>query len=322
MEREHPFPGPALWAVPLAFLATTSDEWHVPRDRSFEALIPTYLAACAAEGKSPRTVTAYGESLHMFVRTAKVEGLPLHAEQVSVPDVYRYLAAVRRRGVSDPTQHRRHREMKHFFSWLKRMEIVTDNPFQKVPLIRLQEPIVRPLEAADVRRLLDALDLQSFVGARDTAITLFLLDTGVRASELTSLNLEDVEFKPGRARVLHAKGKKQRIVAFGDRVALAIQRYLRFRGDLPGSLFLTKQGRRLRPQGLIVTYRRLGERAGVDHVHPHRFRHTFATMAIRAAAREIDVQHLLGHTTSAMVRRYTRTYDSELAALDVLTTEV
>ena len=71
----------------------------------------------------------------------------------------------------------------------------------------------------------------------------------------------------------------------------------------------------MKTQGLIVLYQRLGPKAGVVHVHPHRFRHSFATLAIRSAAREIDVQHLLGHSTSAMVRRYTRTYDAEQAAL-------
>ena len=113
---------------------------------------------------------------------------------------------------------------------------------------------------------------------------------------------------------LHAKGKKQRVVAFGSEVATAIQRYLEFRGVCPGPLFQTRAGKRLRPEGLIVTFARLGKRAGVAKVHPHRFRHSFATMAIRAAAREIDVQHLLGHSTSAMLRRDTRTYDAEQAA--------
>ena len=70
----------------------------------------------------------------------------------------------------------------------------------------------------------------------------------------------------------------------------------------------------MKSQGLIVIYQRLSQVTGIPNIHPHRFRHTFATMAIRAAAREIDVQHLLGHSTSAMVRRYTRTYDAELAA--------
>ena len=73
------------------------------------------------------------------------------------------------------------------------MEIVSDNPFQKVPLIRLHEPIDRPFEAADIERLLDALDISTLVGARDAAITLFLLDTGVRAAKLTSLDLLDVD---------------------------------------------------------------------------------------------------------------------------------
>ena len=60
--------------------------------------------------------------------------------------------------------------------------------------------------------------------------------------------------------------------------------------------------------------RRLAERAGVPHVHPHKFRHTFATWAIEAEAREIDVQFLLGHSTPAMVRRYAATYNAEKAA--------
>ena len=86
------------------------------------------------------------------------------------------------------------------------------------------------------------------------------------------------------------------------------------RGREPGPLFQTWRGGPLASVRLIVLYDRLSKKAGITHVHPHRFRHTFATMAIRAAAREIDVQHLLGHSTSAMVRRYTRTYDSEMAA--------
>jgi integrase len=97
-------------------------------------------------------------------------------------------------------------------------------------------------------------------------------------------------------------------------VASVLRHCLRFCGDTPGPLFLSRTGGRLLPQALITLCRRLGAPAGVLKVHPHRFRHTFATMAIRAAAREIDAQHLLGHSTSAMVRRYTRTYDAEQAA--------
>jgi site-specific recombinase XerD len=284
------------------------------RETSLPDLIALYLEACAAEGKSPKTLTAYRETLSLYLRITRAEGLPLDAREVTPADVYRYITAVRRRGVCDSTQHRRHREVKHFFSWLRRMEIVVDNPFQRVPLIRLEQKIVQPFTAEEVGRLLAACDRTSYFGSRNRAITMFLLDSGVRASELTGLDLDDVDVEHGRARVLNGKGRKQRVVAFGPQVGEALSAYLEFRGESAGPLFQTQQGGRMLAQGLIVMYQRLGTVAGVEHVHPHRFRHTFATMAIRAAAREIDVQHLLGHSTSAMVRRYTRTYDAENAA--------
>ncbi len=286
----------------------------MPRDHSFAALARLYLSACSAEGKTPKTLTAYRETLNLYLRLARADDLPLEVTAVTLEDVYRYLAAVRRRGVGAATQHRRHREVKHFFSWLRRLGIVPANPFQQVPLIRLEQQIVQPFTPADIARLLAALDPHTLLGARDTALTLFLLDTGVRASEAVSLDLADLNLGARRARILHGKGKKQRVVASADGVAAALQRYLALRAAAAGPLFQTRRGTRMRGQGLVVLYQRLGRRAGVEHVHPHRFRHTFATMAIRAAAREIDVQHLLGHSTSAMVRRYTRTYDAERAA--------
>jgi len=110
----------------------------VEKDPSFGALVPVYLEACAAEGKTQKTLRAYAKTLSLYVRMAASEGLPLRVDEVTLPDVYRYLAAVRRRGAGDATQHRRQRELKHFYSWLRRMEIVASNPFQRVPLIRLE----------------------------------------------------------------------------------------------------------------------------------------------------------------------------------------
>ena len=90
----------------------------------------------------------------------------------------------------------------------------------------------------------------------------------------------------------------------------------RFRGWEPGGLFLTARGRRqpLAAFALTTLFDRLGRRASVEHAHAHRFRHTFATWAIENHARELDVQYLLGHSTSAMVRRYSATYDAAKAA--------
>ena len=138
-----------------------------------------------------------------------------------------------------------------------------------------------------------------------------LLDTGLRASELANLELGDVDFAAQRMLIKHAKGNKQRVVRFGESTRQALVHYIRsFRGDSPGYLLLTARGgRHLKRSAMRTIFQRLCEECGIAKVHPHRFRHTFATWAIEQQAREIDVQRLLGHSTSAMLRRYTASYD-------------
>ena len=150
--------------------------------------------------------------------------------------------------------------------------------------------------------------------ARNRAIILVLLDTGIRLSELVSLNLEDVDFQRHRMRILNGKMKKQRVVRVGKAVVHALRDYLRYRGEDTGPLLQSRWGKPLNGPGVFVMMRRLSIWTGVPRIHPHRFRHTFATWAIASQAREIDVQHLLGHSTPAMVRRYSSAYDAEKAA--------
>ena len=115
--------------------------------------------------------------------------------------------------------------------------------------------------------------------------------------------------------VRETKNKHDRWVGFGERTAGAIRNYVeRFRGDRPGELFLTAAGEPMASGNAVrVMLRRIAEQLGLEKVHPHRFRHTFATWAIQSGAREIDVQMLLGHSDLAMVQRYSRTYTSEQA---------
>jgi integrase/recombinase XerD len=141
------------------------------------------------------------------------------------------------------------------------------------------------------------------------------LDSGVRASECIALDVADVDWTRARAFIRHGKGEKQRWVGFGATTAAALRDYVAtYRGDAPGPLFLTSAFAPLTSaHSLCVILQRLGERAGVVGVHPHRFRHTFATWAIESGAREIDVQLLLGHSDLTMTHRYARTYTSEQA---------
>ena len=180
--------------------------------------------------------------------------------------------------------------------------------------------IVPPLASAEITRLLAGCDSATPMGRRDRAILLTLLDTGIRCSEAAHLDLTDCRLGERRLLVRQGKGGKDRLVPFAARCADALAAYLTDRGSAPGPLFVAARNGhlrpsvRLRPNGLKQFLRRLGQAAGVRRVHAHRFRHTFATWAIAHNARELNVQHLLGHSSPDMVRRYSATYGSAQAA--------
>ena len=282
---------------------------------SFEELIPLYLTACSVEGKTDRTVQSYAETLRQFVSAVVELKLPAETAAFRPAHVYLFLAWVKNRGVTAGTQHRRQREVKAFFSWCRRLSYVDDNPFMRVPMVRREQKVVQPFSADGIHQLLAAANPTTHVGCRMRAMIYFLLDTGVRSSELVSIHLDDVFFEQRRVRVLQGKGRKQRWTAISDVALDALREYLeRYRNWEDGPLFKTVDGRPIPHHHMNVMFTRHGRKAGVTQVNPHRFRHTFATWAIRAHARELDVQYLLGHSSSVMVRRYSATYDSELAA--------
>ncbi len=205
--------------------------------------------------------------------------------------------------------------MRFFFSWLHRMDYIDQHPFAKIKNLRLPQKIVQPFSQEDITKLLAAKQMTAYLGCRNRAIILLLLDTGLRLNELVSLDLEDLDASSQRLKVLHGKGNKQRVARLGARALETLLQYVRqYRGEEPGRLFLSDERGPMSRNSVRVMLERLGRRAGVAKVYPHRFRHTFATWAIEHQAREIDVQYLLGHSTPSMVRRYSATYNSERAA--------
>ena len=285
---------------------------------SLPALIATYLARCAVEGKSPNTIAAYRETLTRFQRYLHADGAPLDPDRLRPDHVIAYLA--RFAAHRPATRHRYFREVRCFWNWLRAAGYTASDPFRGLRNVRLPQTIVPPLAPAEIGRLLACCDHRTLVGRRDRAILLTLLDTGVRCSEAAHLDLADCRLPERRLLVRQGKGGKDRIVPFADRCATALAAYGADRGPAPGPLFVAARygrlqaGVRLQPNGLKQLLRRLGRAAGVPRVHAHRFRHTFATWAIAHDARELDVQHLLGHRSPDMVRRYSATYGSAQAA--------
>ena len=282
------------------------------------ALIETYLARCAIEGKSPRTIDAYRESLARFHRCLREDGAPLDPDRIRPDHVIAYL--VRFAALSPDTRHRYFREVRCFCTWLRAAGYTDNDPFRGLRNVRLPRKVVPPLAPAEIARLIACCDTRTAMGRRDRAILLTLLDTGIRCAEAVGLDLADCALAERRLLVRQGKGGKDRVVPFAGRCDDALAAYLADRGPAPGPLFVAARyarlhaSVRLRPNGLKQLLRRLGRAAGVPRVHAHRFRHTFATWAIAHDARELDVQHLLGHSSPEMVRRYSATYGSAQAA--------
>ncbi|MPZ22963.1 MAG: tyrosine-type recombinase/integrase [Dehalococcoidia bacterium] len=163
-----------------------------------DELIGTYLTACAVEGKSANTIFSYRASLADFRRVGNRLGFPDSPDGYTVREVYAFLEEVQRREAKPAYQYRRHREVKAFFSWCRRMGYVEENAFARVPLVKLEQQIVQPFKEQEVQRLLSSQDTARYTGCRNYAVFLFLLDTGVRASECVSVLLEDVDWeRPG-----------------------------------------------------------------------------------------------------------------------------
>ncbi len=138
-------------------------------------------------------------------------------------------------------------------------------------------------------------------GTRDKAIISLLLDTGIRASELCGIQIKDI--KPNSV-YIHGKGSKDRLVPLSETTRSALLDYLGGRKDPEDYVFKTEQGYALNRDTLRLIIRRIGDRAGVDDAHPHRFRHTFAINFLRNGGDPFTLQAILGHETLDMVRRY------------------
>ena len=290
-----------------------------------DEVITTYLSAVETEGKAERTIKSYRESLANFRSVGRRLGFPEEVGEYEVSHVYAFLADVRGRqgrsgrknGTSPAYQNHHHRTLKAFFSWCQRTDYLDPerrHVFARVPLARVEQKVPRPFSEEEFAQLLASCDRSRLTGCRNYALSLFLLDNGIRAQECITVRLDEVEWE--RRRVLvHGKGAKQRWVGIGERTAAALRDYIdRFRGERAGALFLTRRGEAMvDAHTLYVLMTRMAKRAGLEKANPHRFRYTFATWAIASGAREIDVQLLLGHSSPQMTQHYARAYDSEQA---------
>ncbi|MGA7605276.1 MAG: tyrosine-type recombinase/integrase [Anaerolineales bacterium] len=294
----------------------------------------------SAQGLSDRTIDSYQRHLQKWIQHQA--DIPIH--QIISRDITAYLDWLRSEYVPhrfgkghEPLAPKTLRNIwvtfSAFFSWATK-EFQIPNPMVNVPAPHFTVAPVEPFTQAELQAMLKVCvyskevqpgNRKSFVmrlpnGHRDQAILLLLVDTGLRAMELCSLRIRNVDLKTGKAEIEKgvsggAKGGKGRIVYLGKASRRALWRYLvdREDGEDPDSfVFLARGNRPFNPNSLRQLIQSIAERAAVQNAYPHRFRHTFAITYLRSGGDVFTLQVLLGHNSLDMVRRYAR-----IAELDV-----
>lgn len=265
---------------------TEAETAIVPYDDENQRLLKTYCACIALDGKSKKTVRQYASLLKRFSETVGKK-----YKEVRATDIRLFFALEKDKGVSNRSLENYRAYLSAFFQWMQAEEYITVNPMLKIKPIQYTDEIRLPFSNIDIDKMRTACK-----DPKERAIFEFLLSSGVRASELCDLNIEDVDLRDKTVHVRHGKGDKPRITYINDLAVMHLRHYLSTRHDDSEVLFLSYRKKRLSVGGAEAIVRRIGERSNVEDVHPHRFRRTMATtLATRGMAIQ-DIQKLLGHS--------------------------
>ncbi len=204
--------------------------------------------------------------------------------------------------------------IRSFLSFVEKKDMKVGNPAADLPAPKREQYIPNYLPVDDMFRLLDRPRRNHPLGLRDLAIMEVLYSCGIRVSELTALNLEDIAFEEGLVRVV-GKGNKERIVPIGKEASASLRSYLEASRQLRekggGSsrgepLFINSRGGRLSSRSVGKLIKRYGKEGGLaSDISPHDLRHTFATHLLDGGADLRSVQELLGHVSLSTTQKYT-----------------
>jgi len=264
-----------------------------------------YLAV--EKDASAHTIRSYQVDLEQFRAFLAGQGESAFAA-VDSRAIRAYLAALHGRGLDRATVARKLAAVRSCFRFLARRGALRRNPARQVRGPRLGRKLVSFLPLDESLALLD----RATGTRRDQAILELLYASGLRVSELAGLDLDDVDRDARTVRVL-GKGRKERIVPFGEAAARALALYLAECGAATGPLFRNARGARLGVRSLHTIVRARARAAGITRrVSPHTLRHTFATHMLNAGADLRLIQDLLGHSRLSTTQRYTHVSADQL----------
>lgn len=279
-------------------------------------LLDDFLGYLAVErGASSHTISAYRGDLIAYI--AHLDGRSVSPLQASRDDVIAFMSVLQSKGMAASTVERKIAAVKSFHAYLIREGLTDVHPTVDVTLPKVPSRLPDVISIDDAIRLLSQPFPEGPVGYRDRAVLETLYGCGLRVSELTGLDLADVDLDGGFIRVF-GKGSKERLVPIAGEAVTAVAEYLKHgrpflrakkatRRPDPDALFLNVRGGRLTRQAVFGIVRDYGAKVGLQ-LHPHTLRHSFATHMLQGGAELRALQEMLGHADISTTQVYTHVH--------------
>ena len=283
-----------------------------------QEVIDEYIASLSVKeqgrgGTNQNTVVAYRNDLKQVCSYLKRQQIE-NWQQVTHEHIVGYLLEMRDAQAYRPaTIARKLAALKSFFRYLESTGLITSDPIEKLDAPRIQRELPHVLSQEQISNLFRQVDVETPAGKRDFAMLHMLYATGMRVSELMSLNLRDFDAErativcPGR----NGRSKRERVLPLSTTVVEATNRYLE--AARPGlvtrhpeeqALFLNLHGERLTRQGFWLIIKGYARQAGITEINPHMLRHSFAIVMLQGGMELRSVQELLGHAHISTTQVY------------------
>ena len=270
----------------------------VPSDSENIELLKQYVGSLIVSGRSKKTIEHYARELKKF---ASIGG---NLKEKKPYDIKNYLAQKKLSGISNRTLDNVRSVLSAFYTWLECEEYIEKNPCRGIKPIKYKRELKSPFSDVEIDNLRNSCKKQ-----KERAVIEFLLATGVRVSEFCSMDVPDIDFSNNKVRVREGKGGKERYTYINEIAKEHLKKYLDGRTD--GALFKTQLGDRYTKSGVQYLLHALAKRAGIDNVHPHRFRRTFATMLASRGMSVQEIKKLMGHSNINTTMLYITVLDAD-----------
>jgi integrase/recombinase XerC len=276
--------------------------------------IALFMESLARENASAHTIRNYARELNWFADyLTPPDGEPPPVQEIDVLTIREWMTQLYERKLTATSIRRALAAVRSLFRFLQHAGVVEQNPARLVRTPKLPKLLPRVITTERVSKLLDdspneAESANRRHAARDLAILELLYGTGIRVSELVGLSIDHIDFADGWI-LVRGKGRKERQVPLNSKAVAALQRYMEERQPQSGEkgVFLNHEGKRLSDRAVRLIVKFYSEAILKDSsIHPHSFRHSYATHLLAHGADLRSIQELLGHAQLSTTQKYTQ----------------